>query len=225
MVSVVVCLLAAVALTWSGSGAVTWTGFDGPWWSILTSHLTHWTYEQLAWDAIVFAGLGVACLRQQATTPRSRIAFHATLLASAIVVPVAVTLVSPQITEYRGLSGIDSALFALLLVQTRSRFTLPLAIGFVAKLSYEHLTGGTVFANNLGDDVVSVPAAHAAGACVGAIIGLTTAFLSKLTRHRNELPLDGLPLLEQADVPAAAEQPMCERTHVAHNVVQVFKDA
>lgn len=225
MVTVVVCVLAAVALTWSGSDALSWTGFGGPWWSILTGHLTHWTFEQLAWDAIVFAGLAVACLRQQAAAPRTRLAFHATLLASAVIVPVAVTLASPQITEYRGLSGIDSALFALLLVQTRSRLALPLAVGFVAKLTYEQWTGGTVFASSLGNDVVSVPVAHAAGACVGVIVGLTTAALSKVTRHRNEFPLDGLPLLEETDVPTTPQQPVRQRAHVAHNVVQILEDA
>jgi membrane associated rhomboid family serine protease len=86
----------------------------GDWWQLLTCHFTHWTYEQLAWDALAFLALGVACER------RNRAAFHATLLASAVTIPLAVLIFAPEVTEYRGLSGLASALFVLLLVDPRN---------------------------------------------------------------------------------------------------------
>ncbi len=135
---------------------------------ILTCHFTHWSYEQLAWDALAFTVLGVACARRNAR------ATHATLLASVLLIPVAVLAFAPEISAYRGLSGLASAMFALLLAFERRRLTWPVltfAILFAAKLTVEAITGGAVFANDLGDGVVAVPVAHLAGALVGVIGG------------------------------------------------------
>lgn len=139
-------------------------------WRIVTCHFTHWSYEQLAWDAIAFAILGIASTHHN---PR---AFHATLLASTFLIPIAVLTFAPNVSTYRGLSGIDSALFALLLVQSRkSKLAIACAIGFAAKIAFESMTGGAVFASNMGADVVSVPVAHIAGALIGATIASYTA--------------------------------------------------
>jgi hypothetical protein len=62
---------------------------NGAVWRIATCHFTHFTYEQLAWDAFVFLFLALACDRI------NRGAFRATLLAS---VPIAVLAVS-NVTE------------------------------------------------------------------------------------------------------------------------------
>ncbi|HXA16857.1 MAG TPA: rhombosortase [Thermoanaerobaculia bacterium] len=137
-------------------------------WRIATCHFTHFTYEQLAWDALVFVVLGIACAR------RSRGAFQATLLASIIVVPIAVLALAPDVTTYRGLSGIDSALFALLLTMEwqRSRLVaLCAAGGFAMKLIFEMTSGATVFVS--GGAFVPVPAAHLSGAAVGLAVGMT----------------------------------------------------
>ncbi|HET8796812.1 MAG TPA: rhomboid family intramembrane serine protease [Thermoanaerobaculia bacterium] len=155
---------AAIVVTLSGA-ACEWTRGGGAW-RIVTGHLTHWTYEQLAWDAIAFLVLGMACAR------RDLRAFHATLLASAIAIPIAVLVFASDIAAYRGLSGIDSALFGLLLVQARrSRLVIVSAIAFVAKIAFEAWTGGAVFATHMGADVVTVPVAHLAGAMIGALAG------------------------------------------------------
>jgi len=150
--------------------------FMGEAWRILTCHLTHFSYEQLAWDALAFLLLGLACER------RHRAAFHATLLASAIAVPLAVLAFAPQVTAYRGLSGIDSALFALLLWQERrSRLAILCSIAFAAKIAFELFARATVFVTHLGSDVVPVPIAHVAGAMtvvVGIACIVTTAALS-----------------------------------------------
>lgn len=136
---------------------------------ILTCHFTHWSFEQLAWDALAFTALGVACARRNAR------ATHATLLASVLLVPVAVLAFAPEVGAYRGLSGVASAMFALLLAFERRRLTWPVvtvAALFAAKLTFEAVTGGAVFANDMGDNVVAVPVAHLAGALVGVIGGL-----------------------------------------------------
>jgi membrane associated rhomboid family serine protease len=136
---------------------------------ILTCHFTHWSHEQLAWDALAFTALGLACARRN---PR---ATHATLLTSIFVIPVAVLAFAPEVVAYRGLSGLASAMFALLLVLEWRRLTWPVvtfAMLFAAKLAFEAITGGAVFAHDMGDNVVAVPVAHLAGALVGVIGGL-----------------------------------------------------
>lgn len=136
---------------------------------ILTCHFTHWSFEQLAWDALALTALGIACARRNARATR------ATLLASVLIIPVAVLAFAPEVGAYRGLSGVASAMFALLLALEWRRLTWPVAtvaILFAAKLTFEAVTGGAVFVSDMGDDVVAVPVAHLAGALAGVIGGI-----------------------------------------------------
>jgi rhomboid family GlyGly-CTERM serine protease len=176
-------------------------------WRILTCHFTHWSYEQLAWDALAFSFLAAACAR------RNRQAFHATLLASGILVPIAVLAFAPEVSAYRGLSGLASAMFALLLTLEWRRLSWPVvlcAIGFTAKIVFEGITGGTIFVSSMGEDVVSVPVAHLAGALVGVIGGLQKkrfALLAPLLLTSCvsvDLPLP-FPRLDQSTCTAAKE--------------------
>jgi rhomboid family GlyGly-CTERM serine protease len=155
-------LLAVLATLLPGSWLELQRG--GTVWRIATCHFTHFTYEQLAWDALVFLLLAIACER------RNRGAFRATLLASVVVVPIAVLTFS-NVTTYRGLSGIDSALFGLLLVTEwrRSRIVALCGVAFAAKVIFEMSTGAAVFVHS--DAFIAVPAAHIAGALVGVIVG------------------------------------------------------
>lgn len=138
----------------------------GELWRIATCQFTHWSYEQLAWDGLSFLALGIACAR------RDRRSFHATLFASLVGVPLAVLAFAPHVSAYRGLSGIDSALFALLLATESRRCSLAtlFAAGFLAKIVFEALTGATVFVQELGPGVVAVPVAHIAGAAIGVTV-------------------------------------------------------
>jgi rhomboid family GlyGly-CTERM serine protease len=137
-------------------------------WRIVTCHFTHFTYEQLAWDALVFLLLGLACAR------RDRGAFQATLLASVVIVPIAVLAFAPNVMTYRGLSGIDSALFALLLTMEwrRSWIVALCAAGFAMKVLFEMGTGATIFVSS-GAAFTPVPVAHLAGAAVGWIVAIS----------------------------------------------------
>jgi rhomboid family GlyGly-CTERM serine protease len=166
-------LLAVAATLLPGSWLELQRG--GAAWRIATCHFTHFTYEQLAWDALVFLLLAIACER------RNRSAFRATLLASVIVVPIAVLAFS-SVTMYRGLSGIDSALFGFLLVSEwqRSRIVALCGVAFAAKMIFEMSTGATVFVHS--DSFIAVPAAHIAGALVGVIAGAYRCFSSSIAR-------------------------------------------
>lgn len=149
----------------------------GQWWRLVTGHWTHWSFDHLVWDLLVFAVLGAWCERQ------SRVRFVACLLGSALLISAAVWWLEPSLASYRGLSGLDSALFALVAV-TRVRAAaaerafglIGLAAGllmlFAAKLAFELATGACLFVDTANSGFTPVPLAHAVGGGVGVVCGL-----------------------------------------------------
>jgi rhomboid family GlyGly-CTERM serine protease len=146
----------------------------GQFWRIATCHLTHFSVDHLFWDMLMFAALGMICEKMSRTHTRR------CLIVSATVIPVAVWLLLPNMVIYRGLSGVDSALFGLLIGlilkdKTHSRATvlmaLMLAATFGAKICYEMLAGATLFVQS-SDVFTPVPLAH----LVGGVVGLISAF-------------------------------------------------
>lgn len=152
----------------------------GAWWQLLTGHFTHWTGDHLAWDVLAFLALGGF------VELHSRRAFAAVALGSALVISVGVLWLAPALATYRGLSGIDSALFttaaAILLRRARAARSvvgtvLPLAalLGFAGKIAFELTTGRALFVASSAA-FVPVPLAHLLGALVGlAAISLSSA--------------------------------------------------
>jgi rhomboid family GlyGly-CTERM serine protease len=141
-------------------------------WRFFTAHLTHFGSDHLRWDLIVFIVLGVMAERI------SRSAFLATLALSAGFITLGVWVAQPEFAFYRGLSGIDCALFGLVLtdlltVGWRDRHGFSLAVGgitlagFVAKCVFELTTGDTVFVEAAGT-FAPVPLAHLLGFIAGA---------------------------------------------------------
>jgi rhomboid family GlyGly-CTERM serine protease len=145
----------------------------GQLWRLLSCHWTHWSAEHLVWDLLAFALLATACERLD------RRRFLAGVLLSALLIPLATWCLMPHLASYRGLSGIDSALFALLsvaLLREVSATSIRAAaagalLALAAKIAYELLTGSTVFVHTDGTAVVAVPLAHVIGAMVGAAVG------------------------------------------------------
>jgi hypothetical protein len=87
----------------------------------------------------------------------------------------------PSLSSYCGLSGIDSALFALLVADVLRRAVAArrralvvaaglVAAAFVAKIGYELTTASTVFVEAAG---MPVPLAHVIGAVGGLLCGAT----------------------------------------------------
>ncbi|HEY7213638.1 MAG TPA: rhombosortase [Thermoanaerobaculia bacterium] len=140
-------------------------------WRLLTCHFTHWTAEHLLWDLGTFIALAIGC------APFGLRRLGVTLGAAALAVPLAVWVALPSMVRYRGLSGLDSALFALLAfavlatARAEGRPWLVLAARaalavFAAKLSWELATASPVFVGP-GSGFVAVPLAHLAGAACG----------------------------------------------------------
>lgn len=149
----------------------------GQCWRVVTGNFVHWNLDHLWWDALMFVVLGAAI------ELRSRRVFVAVTALSALAVSATVWLATP-LTIYRGLSGIDSALFVLLAVwylldRQQSRSDLPALIpitllaGFIGKIGYEIVTGHTFFVDSAGAAFIPLPQVHLAGAAAGiAVLGL-----------------------------------------------------
>jgi len=146
-------------------------------WRLVTGHLVHYSFDHFFWDTLMFGVLAVVCER------RNRLRFFACVIASAASISLAMWFWAPSIYRYRGLSGVDSALFALVAAElftegirsaTRMHVAMAAACftGFVLKSVFELTTGQTVFVTSLGFGAVSVPLAHVVGAATGAVLGL-----------------------------------------------------
>jgi rhomboid family GlyGly-CTERM serine protease len=143
---------------------------QGEVWRLVTGNFVHWNVDHLFWDCIMFVALGAAI------EFRHRGAFLAATALSACAVSATAWCIA-SVDTYRGLSGIDSALFVLLagwylIDALRSRCQLPLCIpialllGFFAKIGYEILTGRTYFVDSTAALFTPLPQVHLAGAAV-----------------------------------------------------------
>jgi rhomboid family GlyGly-CTERM serine protease len=160
-------------------------------WRLVTSHFTHWSGNHLFWDALAFAALGWLCERNSVGS------FLRCVGLSAFLIPLTLWVALPQMATYRGLSGIDSALFALLATRVvreaasdKNRLKLIVAgivsVGFAAKVGFELSTGTTLFVDSAASGLVPVPLAHV----VGGIVGIACGLLDPLIRSVHNLQTD-----------------------------------
>jgi rhomboid family GlyGly-CTERM serine protease len=150
---------------------------QGQLWRIATGHLTHFDWDHLTWDLCALLLLGTMAELEH------RRAMAATLVASALTIGVAVLAFQPQFTHYRGLSGIDSALFGLVVTQLgltgyreRHAFTLTIAAlaltAFTLKCGFELTIAQTLFTT--ATTYAPVPLAHLVGAATGVAVAMLT---------------------------------------------------
>lgn len=160
---------------------------NGQLWRTATCHLTHFSRDHFGWCLLAMLVLGAACEMIH------RRLFLAVLVASTLLIPIALFVFSPGLHTYRGLSGVDSALFALLLLEilrqrAKERHWIALAaavglgIAFLAKIVLEMQFGVTFFVNNFSRQFNPVPLAH----LVGIVSVAITVLLS--TVRCNERP-------------------------------------
>ncbi len=142
-------------------------------WRWLTGHLTHWSFEHLLWDVLAFGVLALLAERE------SRGAMLACCIGSALAISAALAWGMPDIGQYRGLSGVDSALFVLVAVQAWRRgergwkiAAAAALLAFAGKLGFEIATGHTLFVSQWSPDVAPLPLVHAIGGTVGAAVGV-----------------------------------------------------
>lgn len=154
---------------------------------LLTGHLAHWSFDHLLWDVLVYAALGAVA---EALHRRRTLAC---LLASSLAISAAVWLFLPDMTLYRGLSGLDSALFALIAATilhqslAERRRTQAAAAGLallaiLAKTLAELATGSAFFVDANAAGFIPVPLAHLVGALVGVATALWPTVALRLPR-------------------------------------------
>jgi rhomboid family GlyGly-CTERM serine protease len=147
---------------------------DGQWWRWFTGHLVHWDLNHGFWDVLMFAVLGATC------ESRGRGRFLACVGTSAAAISVAVWWGIPEITAYRGLSGVDSALYtlaaSLVLRDALHQHAWGLGAiwgaalaGFAGKLAFEIVTGATLFVDSTSGAFVPLPLVHVVGGLVGLL--------------------------------------------------------
>lgn len=159
----------------------------GEGWRWLTAHLTHFDSNHLGWDVAILVMLGTWCETQ------SRGRTGLALALAAVAIPAAVAGWQPQFQLYRGLSGLDCALFGLgaaSLLRAQERVPVIAGavalVGFAAKCALEIATGSTVFAS--GANYAPVPLAHIVGLGAG-VIAASASERSVSTRWRAQLRL------------------------------------
>ena len=149
---------------------------NGEVWRVFTGNLVHWSPDHFALDVGVFLIVGMLY------EPVLRQSWLWLIFGSGFAVGFAVFLLQPNLAIYRGLSGVDSGLFAAalgiecLLARREWRRWLwvgPAVLIFVSKLLYECASGKLFFGTeSLGNIGEPVPLAHVAGvfAALGCLI-------------------------------------------------------
>ncbi len=177
-VTIVLAIFAGVLATSATlSDATQWDVGNGlnQLWTVLTCHFTHWSLNHLVWDLLAFVVLGAMCERMV------RRRYYETLVLSAIVIPLLVTGPQSAVQTYRGLSGLDSALFTLLAcefarcgIRYGNRQLSVVAVLawllFIGKTIFEVNTGGLIFVSD--PSFVPLPMSHIVGAVVGTSVAL-----------------------------------------------------
>jgi rhomboid family GlyGly-CTERM serine protease len=190
-------LLTAPALLLALAPAfVSWFEYDrgaiagGQMWRVITCHWTHWSSDHLLWDVLAFAVLVLIGWR---SCPRRLLL---TLGLSAATIPVAVWYLAAETIRYRGLSGIDSALFVLVAVTLlkedlsgrrwgRVAAVALVIAGFVGKIVFELATGTTLFADS--SSFVPIPLAHVVGGACGWLAAASPYRQARTKRTTNNV--------------------------------------
>lgn len=164
-------------------GVAAWLEYDraaiasGQLWRIVTCHLTHWSVDHLVWDVAALLVLGALC------ETSDRRGMLRCVAAAAVLIPASIGWLMPDLPFYRGLSGIDSALFVWLattllrecLIARRpdwAAVVITVLCAFVAKTGFEFVTGQTLFVDSTAATMIPIPLAHVVGGLVAILCGL-----------------------------------------------------
>ncbi len=145
----------------------------GQLWRLVTGHWTHYTTSHLFWDVSALFLLGRVAGR---FFPRNLVLC---LVASPLVISCCLLLWLPELRLYRGLSGIDAALFCYLAgcmwrreasLSFKTLLPLCLLLGFCGKVIYEVFFARGLFVSQTG--FIILPHAHLLGGMTGLLCAL-----------------------------------------------------
>lgn len=140
-------------------------------WRLLTGNLVHWSAEHFLLDAAALVIIGI--LYERSLGRR----YPWLLLGTGLSVGIALLVLRPETAIYRGLSGLDSGLFAAAMAvelkdlrrqPERWVWVVPAVTIFAIKIVYESATGTLFFGTeSLGNLGLPTPLSHAAGSLAG----------------------------------------------------------
>lgn len=144
---------------------------SGEAWRLLTGQMVHWTVRMAVSDLGMLLGLG-AWLEIRGDRRLAAVALGLGALLTAVAIHL-----SPDLSFYRGSSGMASALFVLAafrIAGSPDPWTRTLAVSsvalFLAKAAFETLSGQALFAGPLPEGVRVVPFVHLMGGLAGAAL-------------------------------------------------------
>jgi hypothetical protein len=151
---------------------------SGAWHTLWTGHFLHFTWEHFIWDAVMFAALSLILWREEGWR------LWGWLMLSAPVISILLFVLDPKLSEYRGLSALDSLLYARvcwgLCVENvkwqRCVFGVLPLLGFLGKVLFALATGTPLFVSDLGPGVVALPMAHLLGFLAGSLWALCSCW-------------------------------------------------
>jgi rhomboid family GlyGly-CTERM serine protease len=204
-----------------------WLQFDraailqGQIWRLLTGNLVHWSPEHFLLDVGAFLAVGLMY------EPARQRQYPWILLVAALSVGLSVLIFLPDMSIYRGLSGVDSGQFVFALavecrLAWRDRqcwlWLAPVVGIFVWKILSETMTGQMFFGTELlGNIGLPTPLAHAAGAVSVLVfwISPTAAQWSRFAGQTLESYLANEPICCHVARQSRLEQP-CLRQNREH---------
>lgn len=143
---------------------------SGEWWRVASCHFVHCSPDHALWNLAATAVLSAA------VELRGRRRWIGALVGATAAIPCALWLITPELSSYRGLSGLASALIVLLALQVAREGRVPRAIAtsalllFAAKVGFELSTGAALFVENVDAGFVPIPLAHAVGGSIGWLV-------------------------------------------------------
>lgn len=158
-------------------------------WRFYTSHFVHWDLNHLLWDLLLFIVLAYMLIKEDYQL------FKLNLFIAPWVISLVLFITQPNMLYYRGISGLDAALFTSLaclwIKKGNNTFRIIGIIQLVllsAKIIFEFISHEAVFASS--QTFVVMPWAHLAGALSASFLVQCKASLlaiEKITfKHRNE---------------------------------------
>jgi len=143
----------------------------GQWWRLFTGNLAHWTWFHLLCDLGIFASLFWLI--------ENRLHMMLLIVSSSLGVGVGVYFLAGEIQIYRGISGINYALLAWILITNlwhkNNRIALLYLTGLilvVAKTVAELLLGHALLPSCCPPDALYTAAAHYAGIFAALVLSL-----------------------------------------------------
>ncbi|MBA4019785.1 MAG: rhombosortase [Pirellula sp.] len=160
----------------------------GELWRLATGHLAHWNFDHWLWDTVAFLILGAYC------EFRERRMYARCLAVGTAAVSTGLILLRPDVQLYRGLSGLDSALFVLaawcygsnaLRADDRTGFyaALGAAAAFLGKVAYESLSGRTLFVDSAAGCFEPLPLSHLLGAAAAVVVAAMPDLWKRARRY------------------------------------------